>query len=226
MQTTQTVRGEPGEPGSAGLNGRADALQAGQHALPCIGNARRIGRDEPERRAARQRLPQPQARAHALCLGGRRDLAGDRLAPRLRRERGWARGERLAPAGGDDEREPREHYADDHGEHMFALREGRGKTRQATAVRAGQAGGASTEPHRRASRARRGNLTHRRASLLSLDDRRMATSPTNRVGDRGLEEFSPSFPGGARRRLAGLWRACSSSLRTDPCVGALTRVAR
>ena len=50
-------------------------------ALPRVGaDARRVGRDERERRAARQRLPQPHPGMDAERLGGRRHLADQRLA--------------------------------------------------------------------------------------------------------------------------------------------------
>ena len=120
MQVAQAAGVEPGEAGPAGLDRRADVLERGQQALPLVGHTGRVGSDEPQRRAARERLPQPQAGAYAVGLGGRRDLADELLAPGLGGQRDRPGSQHLTAAGGDGELEPRDEGADDQGEHMFA----------------------------------------------------------------------------------------------------------
>ncbi len=100
----------PGRPGSTAA---PIALQQAEQPLPLVRHAGGVGRDEPQRRAAGERLPQPQPGAHAVGLGGRGGLADQLLAPRLRRERDRAGGQRLAPAGGDGELEAGDLDADD-----------------------------------------------------------------------------------------------------------------
>ena len=70
--------------------------------------------------AARQRLPQPHPGMHAEGLCGRRHLADQLLPAGLGRQRGRARHQRVASAGGDRKLETREQDADDGHEHMFA----------------------------------------------------------------------------------------------------------
>ena len=101
VQRAQALRVEPREPGAPGLDGRADALQPGEQALPLVGHPGRVRRHEPQRRTAGQRLPEPQPGAHAVGLGGRGRLADQLLAPRLGRQRDRPGGQRLAAAGGD-----------------------------------------------------------------------------------------------------------------------------
>ena len=119
VQRAQAAGAEPGGAGRARLDGGADALQRAHAGIPRIGHPDRVGRQQPQRRTARERLPQPQPGAHAVGLGRRRDLADQLVAPRLRGQGDRARRQHIAPAGGDGEREAREQDADDH-EHMFA----------------------------------------------------------------------------------------------------------
>jgi HemK-like putative methylase len=77
------VRREP----PLALDGRADGLQRGEHAVPLVGHAGRVGRHEPERRAARHRLAQAHPAHDPVGLGRRRDLPHHLLAPGLRGER-------------------------------------------------------------------------------------------------------------------------------------------
>ena len=91
MQRAQPAGAEPGGAGRAGLHRGADALQRAQAGVPRVGHADRVGRDEAQRRAARERLPQPQPGAHAVGLGRRGGLADQLLAPRLRRQGDRAR---------------------------------------------------------------------------------------------------------------------------------------
>ena len=119
VQRLQPARAEPGDARRAGLDRRADVLQRAHVRVPRVGHPGRVGRDEPQRRAARERLPQPQPGAQAVRLGGRGDLADELLAPRLGRQRHRPGRQHLAAAGGDGEREAREQDADDH-ERMFA----------------------------------------------------------------------------------------------------------
>ena len=120
VQLEQPARVEARDAGALGLDRRADALERGEQAIPPVGYARGVGGDQLQRRAARERLPQPQPGAHAVGLGGRRRLPDQRLAPRLGRERDRPARQLRAPAGGDGEGEAGDQDADDHGEHMFA----------------------------------------------------------------------------------------------------------
>ena len=121
MQAAQPALLEPGDARALGLHRGADPLEGADDALPGVGHAGRVGRDEAQRRAAGQRLPQPQAGADAVGLGGGGRLADQRLAADLRRQRQRAGGEGLAAAGGDGELEAGKEDADDHkGEHTFA----------------------------------------------------------------------------------------------------------
>ena len=110
----QPARVEARDAGALGLDRGADALERGEHAVPPVGHARGIGGDEPQRRAAGERLPQPQPGAHAVGLGGRGGLPDQRLAPRLRRQRDRPARQLGPPAGGDGEGEAGQQDADDH----------------------------------------------------------------------------------------------------------------
>ena len=120
VEAAQAALLEPGDARMVGLHRGADALQRGDDALPGVGDAGRVGGDEAQGRAAGERLPQPQAGADAVGLGGGGGLADQGLAADLGSEREWARGEGFAAAGGDRELEAWEKDADDHVEHMFA----------------------------------------------------------------------------------------------------------
>ena len=112
-------------PGRSRLDRGADALQGADDSLPGVGHAGRVGRHQAQRRAAGQCLPQAQAGADAVGLGGGGGLADQRLAADLRRQCERAGGQGLAAAGGDGELEAREMDADDHeGEHTFAYPSG------------------------------------------------------------------------------------------------------
>ncbi len=97
-----------------GLDRGADALQRGDDALPGVGDARGVGRDEAQGGTAGQGLPQPQAGADAVGLGGGGGLADHGLSADLGSEGERARGEGFATAGGDRQLEAREKDADDH----------------------------------------------------------------------------------------------------------------
>jgi hypothetical protein len=122
VQRAQALRVEPRDAGAAGLDRRADALEQDQQPLPLVRHPRRVGRDEPQGGAAGERLPQPQAGAHAVGLGGGGGLADQLLASRLRGQRDGPGGQGLAAAGGDRELETGDLGADDQDEHMFAHR--------------------------------------------------------------------------------------------------------
>ena len=114
MEAAQAALLEPGHARAVGLDRGADALQRGDDALPGVGDARRVGRDEAQGRAAGERLPQAQAGADAVGLGGGGGLADQGLAADLGSEGERARGEGFATAGGDRELEAWEEDADDH----------------------------------------------------------------------------------------------------------------
>ena len=124
MEVAQPAGVEPCLAGAAGLDRRADPLERRQQAIPLVRYPGRVGRHEPQRRAAGERLPQPDSGAHAERLGGRRGLADELLAPGFGGERNGARGQRLTAPGGDGELEARDEDADDQGERMFASIQG------------------------------------------------------------------------------------------------------
>ncbi len=64
-----------------------DPLQPGQHRLPCARRALRVGRDQPQARAARERLADPHPGVDAERLRGPRDLSHDLRPVWLRRQR-------------------------------------------------------------------------------------------------------------------------------------------
>ena len=114
MQAAQPALLEPGDAGLFAFDRGADPLECGHDALPRVRHSGRVRRDEAQRRAAGQRLPQPQARMDAVGLGGGGRLADQRLAPDLRRQRERTGRERLPAAGGDGEFEAGKEDADDH----------------------------------------------------------------------------------------------------------------
>jgi hypothetical protein len=121
VEAAQPARVEEGLARARRLHRSADALQPRQHALGRLGHADRVGRHEGQARAARERLPHAHAGVDAERLGGLRDLPDHQLAAGLGRERRRLAQQARAPAGGDDELEPLQQDADDHGyEHTFA----------------------------------------------------------------------------------------------------------
>ena len=89
-------------------------LQARDDRLPGIGHPHRIGRDEREARAARERLPQPHLGMHAVTLGRGVDLPHELLTPGFRRKGRRARGQPITPTGSGGEGEAGKQDADDH----------------------------------------------------------------------------------------------------------------
>src|SRR3954471_23970254 len=114
MEPAQARRVEARLAGTHGLHPRADALEPGEDALPCVGDADRIGRDEMQRRAAGEGLAHPHAGMDAEGLGGRGDLPHVLLATGLRRECRRVPEQGPATAGGDRELEAWKQDADDH----------------------------------------------------------------------------------------------------------------
>jgi hypothetical protein len=114
VQPAQAAGVEPGGAGALGLHRGADPLQRADDPLPGVGHPGRVGRHEPQRRTAGERLAEPQAGVHAVRLGGGGRLADQLLAPQLGRERERPGGKGLAAAGGHRELEAREEDADDH----------------------------------------------------------------------------------------------------------------
>ena len=121
MEVEQPARVEARDARALGLDLGADALEGGEHAVPLVGHAGRVGGDQAQARAARERLPQPQPGLHAVRLGGRGGLADQRLAARLGRERDRPARQLGPPAGGDGELEAGKEDADDHRTHVRML---------------------------------------------------------------------------------------------------------
>ena len=86
----------------------------GERLLPCVGDTHRIGRDERQSRAARQRLAHPHPGVDPERLRRLGDLADMQLAAEFRRERRRLAEQAGAPAGSDGELETFEKDADDH----------------------------------------------------------------------------------------------------------------
>ena len=121
MQPPEPLLFEPGRAWPVRLDSGADPFQRAHQALPGVGDPGRVGRHQAQRGTAGERLPQPQARADAVGLGGGRGLADQGLATDLGRERQRAGGERLSATRGDRELEAWKKDADDHlYEQMFA----------------------------------------------------------------------------------------------------------
>ena len=97
------------------LDGEAGVLERVQDLLPGALGACRVGLDERERRAGRERLPQPHPRPHARCLGGRRHRPEQRLSLRLGSERRRAQRERRRPPQRRLQLEPGNGETCDHG---------------------------------------------------------------------------------------------------------------
>jgi hypothetical protein len=113
VQAPDAARVEAREPRAVGLDRGPDRLKGRDDVLPAVGDPDRIGWDESQPRAARERLSQAHPRMDPEGLGGMRDLADELFAPGLRRERGWSAQERLAASRRDGELESRKHHADD-----------------------------------------------------------------------------------------------------------------
>ena len=215
---------EPGGAGRPGLHRRPDPLQRAHPGVPGVGDPGRVGRDEPQRRAARERLAQPQPRAQAVGLGGRGDLADELLAPRLGRQ-GDRPGRQHVPApGGDGEREARQQDADDHRTYVRTSRRRRARlqsdsnapdrtmarTRSTSALsdrssRTGSTASASRssdrlQPRRQHASAQRAPLAH--GEQLARDDQLdVVEDPPELLGGEERERLEVLLPRGAVDRM-------------------------
>ena len=111
---------EEGRPGAVGLDLGADRLEPVEHAVPERAHALGIGRDQPQRRAARHRLAQPHPPHDPERLGRGGDLPHHLLAARLGRERDRLGQQRPPVPQRRKQLEAGVEDADDHDEHMFA----------------------------------------------------------------------------------------------------------
>ena len=80
MDPEQPVDLEEGLAGTLGLDRGADSLEPLQQPVPALGDADRVGRDQPQRGAAGERLPEGHPGLDAVGLGGGGDLP-HRLPP-------------------------------------------------------------------------------------------------------------------------------------------------
>ena len=97
-----------------GVDGEARVLEPAQHPLPLPLDGRRIALDEDERRARRERLPEPHPRLHPGRLRGRGHRPEERLLARLRSERRGDECEPRARAQRRSQLEPGNEEACDH----------------------------------------------------------------------------------------------------------------
>ena len=101
-----------------------DPLQPVEHGVPQRAHALGVRRHEPQRRAARHRLPQPHPAHHAKGLGRSGHLPHHLLAPRLGRQRGRLREQSAAVAERREELEAGVEDANDHDRTHVRIRVG------------------------------------------------------------------------------------------------------